>query len=454
MRPSLRKPKVDKIRLLLLASYLLLLVFSGHWLYTQYLQEKTSLKQDLVQLFDRVQQDITDSLLMIAVIQPSLLSVPTVNDDTQLLNLDKDSIHKISSLLFQESHNDLSLRGLKLAVRKVKQLTPAERLLLFRIDTTAFNKDYIEEIRRRGWHFTVRWIPADDKAIDDKQAIFIPNRYFQAEHGVAITHYTSYLLGKLWPQATFIAVLLTVTLLALRTTYHSLLRQIELNTLKDDLVSNISHELKTPIATVKVAVEAIQHFDHTGQDELRADYLQMAALELERLELLVNRTLHTSLVESGRLSLQKEWCDVHQLVEEVLAAYQVRFQAYDAQVRFLKTGDTFSAEVDRLHMQGVLINLLDNSLKYNKAKADIIIQLKTSTEGTMHLSVTDNGPGIPDNYLNKVFDKFFRVPTGNKHEVKGYGLGLNYAAQVMRQHNGNIEVHNMPQGGCTFTLAW
>jgi len=269
---------------------------------------------------------------------------------------------------------------------------------------------------------------------------------------VVVSQYKEFILVKLWPQAAFVLVLLSVILFALYNAYRSLAQQIQLSELKDDFVSNISHELKTPIATVKVAIEAIQHFDSDGQKDLTQQYLGMAALELERLELLVNRSLHTSLLESGKLSLQMELQNLKQVVEEVLSAYQVKFVAYGATVTFASQGKHFMAMVDKLHLQGVLINLLDNSLKYGTVATHINVTL-TENNDNLSISVTDNGPGIPNEYSSKVFDKFFRVPSGNQHNVKGYGLGLSYAAQVMHQHNGKINVANVPQGGCCFTLS-
>ena len=117
------------------------------------------------------------------------------------------------------------------------------------------------------------------------------------------------------------------------------------------------------------------------------------------------------------------------------------------------TGEQFISNLDRLHTQGVLINLIDNSIKYGVKPVEIKISL-TEKDNCIQLSVTDNGPGIPEEYRERVFDKFFRVPTGNKHNTKGYGLGLSYAAQVMQQHMGSIRLANVPEGGCSFTLTF
>ena len=108
---------------------------------------------------------------------------------------------------------------------------------------------------------------------------------------------------------------------------------------------------------------------------------------------------------------------------------------------------------DKLQIQGVVINILDNALKYAGEAPAIMLNL-TSGEDAVIMAITDNGPGIPEQYAGRIFDKFFRVPAGNEHTVKGYGLGLNYAAQVMRLHSGTISMKAAPGGGCTFTLRF
>lgn len=449
------KHKLRRAKWLMIAGYLLLVVFAGQWLYTQYEKEEHLLQKELSKLFDHVQQGITDSLLLVSIIDPGIDQItaetPGKEKVQEALALNEDTIRKLSSLL-SGNNKELSLQGVKMVVRKVRELTPDEKQYLFHIDTSVFSNEFAERMRRMGWTFPVQWVAANSRKPEPDNTIFLANHYFQSGYGVAITQYRGYLLGRLWPQGIFVGVLLGVILLAFYTTYRSLNKQIQLGVIKDDFVSNISHELKTPIATVKVALEAIQHFDAAGQKELTAEYMEMASLEMERLELLVNRSLHTSLLESGKLSMQMEPHDLKAIIEEVLLAYQVKFISYDATAKLEVKGENFIAMVDKLHLQGVLVNLLDNSLKYGEEQINIAVLLEEK-EDHLEVSVTDNGPGIPEDYRHRVFEKFFRVPAKNGHAVKGYGLGLSYAAQVMQQHQGNIAVANIPEGGCRFTLS-
>ena len=333
------------------------------------------------------------------------------------------------------------------------KISGPEAKKLFTTDSIIFNDLFTFQMRQNGWNFSSQWIDNIDSEKKAANAIFIKSNFFTDANGLVISNYKHYLFWKLLPQIIFVLILLAITATAFLVTFKSLKAQIKLSTLKDDFISNISHELKTPIATVKVALEALNNYNIIDDPRLSREYLGMATSEMDRLELLATRVLNTSLLDAGKIYLQQETHNLKTMVEEILQNMQPRFRQNEAKVFFTATGNNFLVNIDKLHMQGVLVNLLDNSLKYRLAPVNININL-TEDNGAVQLSLTDNGPGIPDEYLKKVFEKFFRVPTGNRHNTKGHGLGLSYAAQVMRLHNGNIQVNNIPEGGCIFTLTF
>jgi K+-sensing histidine kinase KdpD len=228
---------------------------------------------------------------------------------------------------------------------------------------------------------------------------------------------------------------------------------MRLSELKDNFISNISHELKTPVSTVKVALEALQNLKLSKNETMMRDYLGMASLEMDRLEQLIGKVLNTFLLESGVHAMTLENTRMDELVNEVLESFRLRFFNEDASVTFQHPKESLSVNIDKLYIQGVLINLLDNSLKYANKKPEINIQLSALGDNIV-LVISDNGPGIPNEYTDRVFEKFFRVPTGNMHNVKGHGLGLTYAAEIMKQHKGEIQIENLPAGGCSFRLIF
>lgn len=271
--------------------------------------------------------------------------------------------------------------------------------------------------------------------------------------GLMIRHDFSYLAGQILPQIVFGLILLLLTGSAFFFTNRSLKRQVILNSLRNDFVSNITHELRTPVSTVKVAIEALKTYDKASNPAIMNDYLDMAGQELNRLDQLIGKVLDQSLISEQKQVIQTQSSDLKHLIESVLLSLQPRLTARNASVEFIASEIIGAVMVDPLHFQGVLINLIDNSLKYGPEYPVIHIRLRQAGRYAM-IEVGDNGPGIPKEYLSRVFDKFFRVPAGNTHNVKGYGLGLSFAALVMNQHQGSISVKNLDEGGCEFTLRF
>ncbi len=275
---------------------------------------------------------------------------------------------------------------------------------------------------------------------------FKPN-WYQAE----LEPPTAFLLRKISPQILFSVFLAAFTTIAFIFLYRNLAAQRRLTEMKNDFISNITHELKTPIATVSVAVEALRNFGGIQSPERTKEYLDISASELQRLGLLVDKVLKLSLFENRELELKKETFDLKGLTEEVLNTMKLQFEKHHATVNLTVQGNYFAIDADRLHITSVIYNLLDNAMKYSKEKPEIDVRLRHETD-TVVLEVADKGIGIADSFKQKIFDKFFRVPTGDHHNIKGYGLGLSYVAHVVKKHGGSISVNSEPGKGSTFTV--
>ena len=261
---------------------------------------------------------------------------------------------------------------------------------------------------------------------------------------------TSYLLKKISPQIFFSILLLGITILSFLTLYRNLRSHQKLASIKNEFISNITHELKTPIATVSVAIEAMKNFNVLDDAKKTREYLEISQNELQRLSLLVDKVLKLSMFEKKEIELKIETVDLRLLVEEVAASMRLQLEKHKAQLAIHSDGDT-TIQGDRLHFISVIFNLLDNALKYSKSNPSIKIDIKQ--EGDLaELAVTDNGIGIPVEYKERIFEKFFRVPTGNTHNAKGYGLGLSYVAHVVDKHQGQIAVESQPGIGSRFII--
>lgn len=261
----------------------------------------------------------------------------------------------------------------------------------------------------------------------------------------------SYLFKKISLPILFSVFLVGVTIFSFVLLYRNLLRQQKLSEIKNEFISNISHELKTPIATVGVAIEALKSFNAMHDPQKTKEYLDISSNELQRLGLLVDKVLKLSMFEKKEVELNREDFNMQELTQEVLDTMRLQFEKNKALVSFNTEGNDFIINADKLHITSVIYNLLDNALKYRKDDPEIDVHL-SGEQNIIELKVADNGIGIEPEYQTKIFDKFFRVPTGNKHVVKGYGLGLSYVSHIIAQHNGEINVESEINKGSTFII--
>jgi two-component system, OmpR family, phosphate regulon sensor histidine kinase PhoR len=272
-----------------------------------------------------------------------------------------------------------------------------------------------------------------------------------ASYTASLMEYRPYLFRKITPQILFALFLTAITALAFTVIYRAMQRQQRLMALKNDFISNVTHELKTPIATVSVALEALQNFGAARDPEKIREYLAVSKNELDRLAMLVDKVLKTAQFEQQGMQLSPEPLDAEQLVRQVLNTMTPQLEKYGARYSLATEGADFRLNADRVHLTNVLYNLLDNALKYSEGTPEITLRLSRQPE-QLRLEVADRGIGIPATYHEKVFEKFFRVPAGDTHNVKGYGLGLSYVCSVVKSHGGRIEVASQPGQGSCFTV--
>ena len=266
-----------------------------------------------------------------------------------------------------------------------------------------------------------------------------------------LTNSFPYLLKRISSAILFSVFLVGFTILAFLVLYRSLRKQQKLSDIKNEFISNITHELKTPIATVSVAIEALRNFGASLNPQKTAEYLDISANELQRLSLLVDKVLKLSMFEKKEIELKPELVSVRQLADEVTASMRLQFEKRKAVVHVQSDSNT-TIEGDRLHLQSVLFNLVDNALKYSNGKPQIDVSIRNVVNG-LQLTVADNGMGIPPEYHQRIFEKFFRVPHGDVHNAKGYGLGLSYVAHIVERHKGTIKVEAAEGSGSRFVIV-
>ncbi len=267
-----------------------------------------------------------------------------------------------------------------------------------------------------------------------------------------VSGFGAFLFWEMVPSLLFALLLTGITSLSFLLIFRSLQQQRKLAKLKNDFIGNITHELKTPISTVSVALEALQNFQVLENPEKTREYLSISQHELQRLSILVDRVLKMSMFENKTLQLHTERFDIRAAMEKILKSMGLQFDKVNARVELLVEGAQFFIEGDPVHLTNVFYNLLDNALKYSPSNPEIEIGLR-EFNGTVQVSVRDKGIGIEKEYQDKIFEQFFRAPQeGNRHNTKGYGLGLSYVSEVVRSHHGDIWVKSAPGKGSTFTV--
>jgi signal transduction histidine kinase len=229
-----------------------------------------------------------------------------------------------------------------------------------------------------------------------------------------------------------------------------IIHQKKLAELKDDFINNMTHELKTPIATITVAVEGLQKFNALNDAEKTQRYLQTARTELSRLDNLVTKVLNVAAFESKDIVLEKEKIDIDNLINEIISSEKSK-AGKELNITYTNN-NVKSIYADRLHFRNVLVNIIDNAIKYSKEPVNVVIDCFNQANNAVFM-IKDNGIGIPESDIKQVFDKFHRVPTGNVHNVKGTGLGLSYAKYIVTAHGGNITVKSEINKGSEFIVS-
>lgn len=226
-------------------------------------------------------------------------------------------------------------------------------------------------------------------------------------------------------------------------------KQKKLSEIKNDFINNMTHEFKTPVATVALAVEALQDQSLGDLPSMRERYLGVIRDENTRLGMQVEKVLQIATLDRKDFSLKIERLDVHSVIRQALEKINLQVEKRQGEILTSLEAATSEVEADPLHLSNIIYNLLDNANKYSPTTPQIKIAT-TSQEGGLWVSVSDKGIGMTREVLNRIFEKFYRVPTGNVHDVKGFGLGLAYVKTMVEAHQGSIRVKSQPNNGSLF----
>jgi len=251
-------------------------------------------------------------------------------------------------------------------------------------------------------------------------------------------------------------LLVVIIIVVLVIMFRTILEQKKLSELKSDFISNMTHEFKTPISTIALACEAATDKDVVGdrqEDHKLAPYFNMIKTENKRLELLVESILQSAVVDKGEIKANITEVNLSEVVKELAQNAQFRIQPLGGKIKVIEEHNPCIIKSDRIHLTNLVANILDNAVKYSKDEPNIeIILINDNKE--VSFSVSDKGIGIQKEFVPKIFDKLFRVPTGNVHNVKGFGLGLSYVKSICDTYGWDIEVKTHYGEGTTFKVIF
>jgi signal transduction histidine kinase len=262
---------------------------------------------------------------------------------------------------------------------------------------------------------------------------------------------TPFLISSLLPVIATSIVFTLIIIIAYITTILLLLRQRQISQIKSDFINNMTHEFKTPIATIDLALSAIKNPKTILDTKKVKKYLKMINDENNRMHDQVENVLMMSQLERKEIYLDKKDHDINELINLAISHVNLIIQSKKGKINFEKNPKLPLVRVNETHMVNIFVNILDNAIKYNENQPDIIIKSRI-LENKLIIDITDNGIGMSKSTRSKIFDKFYRPQTGDLHNVKGHGLGLSYVKKIIDLHNGSINVTSVLGKGSTFTI--
>jgi two-component system, OmpR family, phosphate regulon sensor histidine kinase PhoR len=231
-----------------------------------------------------------------------------------------------------------------------------------------------------------------------------------------------------------------------------IIRQKRLSEVKTDFINNMTHELKTPISTIALSSETLLREDFTNDAERLQRYASIIYKENKRLENQVERVLNIAKLDKEQLKLNYSTFDLHEIIQEASEVFELNHNESGGEITLELEAKNSLIEADEVHISNIVHNLIDNAIKYCEKSPKITIKT-TSTSSTITFTITDNGIGIKKENLKLIFDKFYRVPTGDIHNVKGFGLGLYYVKLITDSHDGKLQVKSIFGNGTTFFIT-
>ena len=248
-------------------------------------------------------------------------------------------------------------------------------------------------------------------------------------------------------------VFTTIIVLAFAVTVRTLFNQKKLSEIKSDFINNMTHELKTPLATISLAIDALTNDKVIHDADKVKIYSKMIREENKRMNKQVEKILQAARLEKEEIKLTLQRLDAHQIISKVANNIALQIQEKNGSIDLRLRATDPMIDADEVHFSNIIFNLLDNAMKYSAQEPEIVVETLKHGNGMFTIKITDNGIGMDRETQARIFEKFYRAHTGNIHNVKGFGLGLSYVKAIVDAHEGKISVESAPGKGSTFTIT-
>lgn len=354
-------------------------------------------------------------------------------DELISINVYKDYKPKVDSMMLDTVlHQELKAAGVN------TEFVYSISSQLANSGSKANYKDAQKDCDSTGCYYKINLSPSN---------VYVTPQYLS----VSFPDETSYLLNTMWAMLSVSGLVICILIMAFYYTIATISRQKKLSEIKNDFISNMTHEFKTPISTISLAAEMLNDSSVSKTPEKQHRFIKMITDENKRLSILVESILQTAILDKGEFKLKISQIDLHEIINQAIQNTQLLIDQRGGSITKQLNATKSNVVADKLHLTNIVFNLIDNAVKYTKETPNIVISTRDAENG-IEITIKDNGIGISKDNLRKIFDKFFRVPTGNVHNVKGFGLGLSYVKAVVEKHNGTIHVESEIGKGSTFKI--
>lgn len=374
----------------------------------------------------------------------------TIDVSPEALLMQSVQISRSKEIMFETAYKDMAKRSpihQRISNRELSELLSKklkENDININFDYAIYHKDLATKVQTDNFEL--------DKASTFGVPIFLDNNN-ESEYTLYLNfpERSKFILSSIIGMALLSIIFTSIIIIAYTSAIYQLIKQRKISQIKTDFINNMTHEFKTPIATINLALDAIRNPKIIGDEEKVKRYLKMIKDENKRMHAQVENVLRISKLEKNELNISKDKVDLHEVILDAITHIELIVEDRNGSIETHLDAPISSVLANETHFTNVIVNILDNAVKYSDGKPDINV-LTENIGKSIILKISDKGNGMSKSVQKRVFEKFYREHTGDVHNVKGHGLGLAYVKRIVDDHSGHVSVESEKGKGSTFII--